>query len=232
MNKTQESMSDRERILMNIAGLLAEKLFELQRFNSSPREGLYVSGGYCSKNDLKRGDYVVCLTSVGQQENPWVVSVVEEGGRDAALLRSIGTDLTCNYGNEAFLRINGLPERLLWEGQRRVFQLKVYKAIQKLDTYMHRFRGIEFVSDAQARIWFGEIFGGMNKPTKPYSIAVNFSKKTTVRNIVEQLKAGGHGSRALEPDDGKGDGPFHNPQPITRETVVNALKNAGMGLKE
>lgn len=229
-------MTDRERILMNVAALLAHELYMLQLlpavkdYIADPHGGsrIRIEGG--DANDMAKGDMVVCATSAGRQENPWIVSYVEQARENGCLLRSIGTDALINYGNESFLRIKGIPERLLHEGGRRILQEKVHKALRKLDTYIHRFRGIEFISDTEANVWFGECFGGLKGPTKPYAIKVAFDKKTSIKNIIEQLKSGGFGTREFEPDDGT-PGPFHNPRPITRESIVGVLNASGISLK-
>jgi hypothetical protein len=234
-----DEMTDRERILMNIAAMLASELYHLQflpavrEYIADPNSLSRVVVDMADK--LHKGDLVVCNTSVARQENPWIVSKVELDRCDKygpCLLRSIGTNDTCNYDNESFLKIVGIPERMLWEGAQRRFQQKVAKAVRKLDTYIHRFRGIEFVSEGSANLWFGECFGGLAKPTKPYAIKIEFTDKTTIKAIIQQLKDGGHGTRAFEPDDGTPSGPFHNPRPITREMLVGHLASAGIQITQ
>lgn len=226
-------MSDRERILMNIASMLAQELCSLQllpsvrEYMNNPNSMSYirVESGYATKPKYEKGDLVLCQTSVGRNQNPWLISFVEGPSTtdsSGLLLRSIGGSGTCNYGNESFARIVGIPERLLWEGDKQRFAEKLAKALRKLDTYIHRYRGLSFAEDGQADVTFGEIWGGLSKKSKPYTLRVVYTRKTTIKSIIAQLEEQGFGTRKFELEDGEPT-QFMNPQPITRTTLIAAL---------
>jgi hypothetical protein len=232
--------SDRERILTNIAGYLASELASLQAL---PIVKNYMNGPHSMtriradwfRDDLQKGDLVLCATSIGRQQHPWLVSFVEADyrrGQEQCLLRAIGTDSTCNYGNESFTRITGIPESLLWEGKKRQFEVKLKKAFRQFDMYIHRFRGLEFPTDGMAHVFIGEIWGGLAKKTKPYCITVTFTPKTTVKAIVSALKDQGLGTREFETDDGAYDGPMQGLTSFTRESLVKSLEADGFQLKD
>ena len=248
-SEPKSDQTDRERILVNIAAHLAEELYSLRlfvpdvdRYYTSSRcmSPITVTGGFGSepsKKPFKKGALVVCNTACRIHTNdPYLVSFVESNGikndPNGLVLRAIGSEKMCNYGNENFLEVVGIPEKFLWEGPRWKFATKLYAALRqlndlkehvKLDTYGHRYRGLEFVDDSSAQVWVGECFGGLGVKTKPYSITVTFNSKTTVKGIVQQLKNGGYGSRLFEPEDGKSDAPFGNPQSITRSDLIDTL---------
>jgi hypothetical protein len=175
-------MTDRERILINIASMLAQELCTLQLLpavreymrNPSALHRIQVESGFLGKTVLRKGDLVLCQTSVGRQQNPYIVSFVADG----PVLRAIGTDATSYYGNESFARITGIPECLLWEGDKQRFAEKLAKVVGTLDTFIHRYRGLSFPDDGIAHVTFGEMFGGLSKPTKPYTLHVDYTPKT------------------------------------------------------
>jgi len=236
-------MTDRERILLNIASMLAQEVATLQRL---PAVQQYMASQYSlshiaieepgfERPKYNKGDLVLCQSSVGRNENPFVLAFVEANGckndPSGLLLRAIGTNDLCDYGNERFARITGIPERMLWEGEKQQFANKLYKTLRKMDTYVHRFRGLSFPEDGQADVTFGEIFGGLSKHSKPYTLRVAYTPKTTLKSIRQQLEAQGFGVRKFEEDDGTYDGQFHNPQAITRESLIGELTGAGIELK-
>ena len=237
-------MTDRERILMNIASWLACELDNLQilpavrQYMNDPHSLSHLvmesEPIFDGKKPFRKGELVMCRTSARIQQNPFIISVVEEDGLNTGrglLLRALGTSDTSYYGNESFVRIKGIPERFLWEGDKQRFNEKLMKALRKLDTYIHRFRGLKFPEDGVAEVWFGEMFGGLGKKTKPYSIRIAYNKKTTIKAIIAELKAQGFGTREFEPDDGTDDSPYGNPQPITRDSLIGGLKAVGIELK-
>lgn len=240
---TQDNMTDRERILMNIAAMLAQELCSLQRLPSvreymnNPHTLSHIrmeEGSFFDRKPYQKGDLVLCQTSVGRQQNPWLISFVEANGCKndprGLLLRAIGEAKVCDYGNESFVKITGIPERLLWEGRKQRFAEKLHKALKTLDTYIHRYRGLSFPEEGQADVTFGEMFGGLSKPSKPYTLRVAYTPKTTIKSIVQQLESQGFGTRAFEPADGSYSA-FQNPQPITRNTLVAALGAAEIAVK-
>jgi hypothetical protein len=205
--------SDRERILVNIAALLAEEVCRLQRMPevqerlSSPHEHIHVRvvDGSFPRPAYKKGDLVLCQTSTGIQQNPFLVSFIEEvgclGDPHGLLLREIGTTATSNYGNERFGIITGIPEKFLWEGEKQKFVTKLMKALRKFPMGHHRYRGTTFPADGVAGVTIGEEFGGLARPTKPYVMTIKFDRQTTIKAIVAQMTEQGLTTRAFEPEE-------------------------------
>lgn len=239
--KNINEQTDRERILVNIAGLLAGELASIQAL---PMVKDYMATRtlrairFCE--DIQKGDLVVCGTSVGRQQNPWIVSFVEQRGIPndprGCLLRAIGTENTCNYGNESFTKIVGIPEQLLWEGDKYKLSRKIHKALRAIDVHAHRFRGLEFdpEQDGVAYVFIGPHIWYMNqeRPVKPYRMAIKFKSRTTIKQICNQMQEQGYGTREFEPDDGTYDGPMQGVATFTRESLTKALAASGITLKE
>lgn len=235
------AMTDRERILVNIAAELAHEVEYYQRmiavqeherhWPDSARR-IRAEWGMIDRPKYQKGDLVVCFTSTGRQQNPWLISFVEaDGCKDDSrglLLRAIGTDKLCDYSNESFIRIKGIQARLLWEGEQYQFLLKLYRALSKIGNYMHVFRGLEFPEPRLAVVYIGERWGGMNKPTKPYTVEFRFTKRTSVKTIITGLEMAGFGAREFEPDDGSYQGPMQGLTTITRTDVVKTLQASGV----
>lgn len=233
-------MTDRERILVNIAATLAHEVEYYQRLHvvqaherqwpDSARR-IRAEWSALERPKYQKGDLVVCFTSTGRQQNPWLISFVEadgcKDGPHGLLLRAIGTDNLCDYSNESFIRITGIPARLLWEGDQYQFSLKLHRALSKLDNYMHVFRGLEFPEQGRAVVYIGERWGGLGKPTKPYTVDIQFTKRTTVKAIIAALESGGFGAREFEPDDGTYEGPMQGLAVLTRSDIVQTLQAAG-----
>jgi hypothetical protein len=240
--------NDRERILCNIAAQLAYELSKLQSLpvvqeymrNRHSPVTILCDHEFWNKKPFVKGELVVASGSCLFQQNPFLVGFVEEQGipddPNGLLLRAIGTTEMCNYGNESFIRIVGIQEKFLWEGEKRKFSLKVHKAMAKMDCFIHRFRGLTFPSDGMADVYIGEYHGGILRTkngSKPYVIHLKYDKKTTLKSIREQMEEQRFGKREFEEVDGKEeDMPFGNPKPITRSDLVGALGAAGIELKK
>lgn len=233
-------MTDRERILVNIAASLAHEVEYYQRLHvvqehercwPDSARTIRTEWGCLGRPAYRKGDLVVCFTSTGRQQNPWLVSFVEADGckhdPQGLLLRAIGTNNLCDYSNESFIRITGIPARLLWEGDHYQFSLKLHRALSKLDNYVHVFRGLEFPEPDLALVYIGERWGGIKNPTKPYTIEIRISRRMTIKAIVNALEAGGFGTREFELDDGTYQGPMQGLAVITRDDVVQTLRAAG-----
>jgi hypothetical protein len=204
--------SDRERILCNIAALLASELYSLsllpavqEAIQRDPsRNRIQIKSGMFRHEPFRKGALVNCWTSTGRQQHPYLISFVEENGSpndpQGLVLRAVGRDDTCNYGNESFLEITGIPEKFLWEGNKRKFALKVNKALQKIADYGHRFRYLTFPDDKTAEVWIGEVFGGLGTRTKPYAITLPFDVRLSIKAICEEMKRRGYGTREFEPE--------------------------------
>lgn len=235
--------TDRARILVNIAAELAHEVEYYQRLPAVqehekrwPKSArrIRTEWGMIDRPQYQRGDLVVCFTSTGRQQNPWLISFVEaDGCKDdphGLLLRAIGTGNLCDYSNESFIRITGIADNLLWEGDQRQFSLKLHKALSKIGNYMHVFRGLEFPESNRAVVYIGERWGGMNKPTKPYAVEIRFTKRTSIKAIIAALETNGFGTREFEPDDGTYIGPMQGLAVITRSDVVETLQAGGVAI--
>ena len=237
------AMTDRERILVNIAAELAHEVEYYQRLPvvqeherrwPDNARSIRTKWDCIGRPQYQKGDLVVCFTSTGRQQNPWLISFVEANGCKhddrGLLLRAIGTDKLCDYSNESFIRITGIPARLLWEGDQHQFSLKLHKALRKLDNYLHVFRGLEFPEPDRAVVYIGERWGGLGKTTKPYTIEIQFTKRTSIKTIVATLESNGFGTREFEPDDGTYEGPMQGLAVIKRADVVQTLQAAGVDI--
>jgi hypothetical protein len=240
--------NDRERILCNIASHLAYELSKLQslpivqdhfrRFPDYP--SILCQHEFWNKTPFVKGELAVASGSSMFQQNPFLCAFVEEQGipndPHGLLVRAIGTKELCTYGNESFIRITGIDEKFLWEGEKRAFAVKLQKAMKKMDCFIHRFRGLKFASDTVADVYIGEYHGGILRTkngSKPYVLHITFNKKTTLKGITSQMEEQGFGKREFEEVDGKEDEmPFGNPQAITREGLVGALGVAGIELRK
>lgn len=237
-------MTDRERILVNIAAELAHEVEYYQRLPAvqeherqwpTSARTIRTEWGMMRRPKYQKGDLVVCFTSTGRRENPWLISFVEaDGCKDdprGLLLRAIGTDKLCDYSNESFIRITGIPARLLWEGDQYQFSLKLHRALTKLDNYQHVFRGLEFLEPNLALVYIGQRWGGLGNPTKPYTIEIPFSKRMSIKAIIAHLEKNGFGTREFELDDGTYQGPMQGLAVLTRPDIVKTLQASGVDIK-
>ncbi len=239
--------NDRERILCNIAAQLAYELSKLQshpimqeHYRKYPEASrIFCHHEFFHETPFKKGELAVASGSSLFQQNPWLIGFVEGQGiphePNGLVLRAIGTNDTCNYGNESFIRITGIQEKFLWEGEKRKFSEKLHKAMSKMDCFLHRFRGLTFPSDGVADLYIGEYHGGALRTkngSKPYIIHLHYDKRTTLKSITAQMEEQGFGTRQFEDNDGKDDMPFGNPQAITRSSLIGSLKAAGIELKK
>lgn len=244
MATKQFTDSDRARILINVVSMLAHEVEYYQRLPvvqqheaqwPDSARNIRAKWDCMGRPQYEKGDLVVCFTSSGRQQNPWLISFVEaDGCKDdprGLLLRAIGTDKLCDYSNESFIRITGIPERLLWEGDKRQFSLKLNKALRKIDNYIHVFRGLEFPEPNRAKVYIGERRGGLNQNTKPYIIEIPFTKRMSVKAVIVALEAGGFGTREFELDDGTYQGPMQGLAVITRPALVKSLQAEGVAIK-
>jgi len=196
-------MNDKERILTVILDRLSltqtlclsgtsEKMFD-------DRDGRqYAHFGAYDDRPIQKGDLVLASTGgISEWKIGWVHQVID---RDTIVMREIGGERLCNYGNERFQRIVGIDESLLLEGDRYQFQQKVLRAFRKGDEYMYRFGGVTFLDDGQAEIWTREAFGGFtpHNPSKPYSFFMKWNKRTSVKRILATMRENGYGTRKFD----------------------------------
>jgi hypothetical protein len=93
------------------------------------------------------GDLVLTYTSIGGRANKWNISLVhEKSGHNSCVLRDVFTGELCNYGNEDFKKIPGIPFHLLLPDDQYALWVQFSVACQEVDDY--------FLIPAKAR--FGE----------------------------------------------------------------------------
>jgi hypothetical protein len=103
--------------------------------------------------------------------------------------------------NERFVPIVGLDPAQLLEGEQLVFTGKVRKAMKRSGHEdWHRYAGVEFQEPGRARIWVRQRYGGLNHPSLPYSVEMDYTPKTTQKAIIEALLAAGYGTRKFDLD--------------------------------
>ena len=170
-------MSDKERILLAII-----KSF-IPYLTTSCRDDDIVEHNFFGKIKYKKGDLVVAFTTF--KINPFCVGFVEEDMRDEegyVLIREIGSNKTCEYYNETFIRLN--KDKLgyeILEGTQYKTYIKVLKAFGYTG-YWVRFSSIAFdgnLCTVKARKAFenDEIF----------SISFRYNSKTSIKSIADML---------------------------------------------
>ena len=195
-------MNDKERILlvlldeMSLTQLLCLRGNEEAKFKDETR-GEYVHFGAYDDREVQKDDLVLCATgNVHDWKIGWVHEVID---MSTCIIREIGSNRLCNVSNEMFKRIVGVGDSLLLEGEKYIFQQKVMRAFGKGDEYMYRFGGIDFLDDQTvARVWIREAFGGIDKPSKPFSFEMAWNKRTSVKKILEAMRENGYGTRKFE----------------------------------
>ena len=194
-------MNDKERILMTILNRLYSTQFlclrgyEEKMFLDTDKSE-YVHFGAYDDRPIQKGDLVMAVTgNVSDWKIAWVHQVVSS---DTCVLREIGSNRLCTWGNERFCRIAGIHESLLLEGDVYLFEQKVIRAFDKGDEYWYRFGGIDFLENGIARIWIREAFGGIKNRSKPFSFELKWNKRTSVKGILEALRVNGYGTSKFE----------------------------------
>lgn len=138
------AMTDKERILI----LLLNRIYTKTLYGSQAKinEWRDMQPGVFSskKNPLQPGDLVTTFTTIFPNE--WMVGYVHEIIPGFVVLREIGSNRLCKYGNERFLRIDKeLLGYEILEGDQYQTYLKVCKAFSKADySYTFRFKDISF----------------------------------------------------------------------------------------
>lgn len=198
-------MNDKERIIM----LVLERLHSTQvlcrnaekESDYIDRDGsVYVHFGCWDDRPVQKGDLVLAETGhVSDFKIGWVHQVVDSS---TCIIREIGSNRLCNYGNEKFTRIVGLNPSLLLEGKEYIFEQKVIRAFRNGGEYMYRFGGVDFNGNSTT-IWIREVFGGFNprNPSKPFSFSMKWNAKTSVKSILEAMRENGYGTRKFEAGD-------------------------------
>ena len=192
-------MNDRERILMTILRKLRfTQILCLHGWNEEKfkdGEDEYVHFGGYDDRPIKKGDLVIADTS---RISDWTIGWVEDVYSDShMLIREIGTNRLCNYSNEGFHRIV-IDHSLIREGEKYKFQCKVLKAFKRGSAYKYRYGGIEFLDDNTVRVFIREAFGGITYKSIPFSFDMQWSKRTTIKEILEEMIENGYGNREFE----------------------------------
>ena len=196
-------MNDKERILMEVLNRLSLTQTLCLRGDTetkfkNPSDGYeYVHFGAYDDRPVKKGDLVLaCTGNVSDWKVGWVHEVVS---RDTCVIREIGSNRLCNYSNERFTRIVGMPEESIYEGDEYIFQQKVMRAFGKGDEYFYRYGGVDFLENRTARIWIREVFGGMiHGGSVPFSCDMKWDKRTSVKKILETMRENGYGTRKFD----------------------------------
>ncbi len=197
-------MNDKERILMNIlSNMYFTQIVRLKgdrecMFDDGNSE--YVHFGGYDDRPIQRGDLVLCQTT-GLHD--WKIGFVHQViDSQACIIREIGGNRTCNVSNERFVRIAGIPDDSLLEGDEYIFKQKVLQAFHRGDEYMYRFGGVDFLAEHIARIWireaFGGVLGGKGKMSTPFSFEMKWNKRTSIKLILETMRENGYGTRDFE----------------------------------
>ena len=188
-------VTDKERILMTILKRLCstQKLCCRPNGEEKFRDGdsEYVHFGEYDDRRVKKGDLVLGQTG---GVSDFTVGFVEEVYSDShMLIREIGTDRTCNYSNEMFVRIH-IENEYIREKDEYQFYLKVLKAFRRGDKYRYRYGGINFLEDGMVEVWIREAFGGL-RDSFPFSMKMKWDKRTTIKEILQNMIDVGYGVR-------------------------------------
>ena len=199
-------MNDKERILTEVISSLRSTITLCNRpaWTSEPYKtdggGYYVH--FAPWKEPERGDLVLCETgSISDFKVGFVHQVVSF---DRCIIREIGSNNLCDYGNEKFTPIVGMSEIDLLEGDKYEFYQKVLKAFRRGDEFWHRFGGLHFDGDI-AIIWIRERYSGYlqdrEKGTEPYPVKMQWTKSTTIKAILQSMIDAGYGKRGFKPPD-------------------------------
>ena len=199
-------LTDRERILMTII----DRLSSTMMLRAHPPH-LNWSSDYYKSDDggigyvhfapwkkPEPGDLVLANTGhVSEWKIGWYVEKAD--GIGGAVIREIGTDRLCNYGNESFTPILGMAPLALLESDQRSFYVKVQRAFAKGDEYLYRFGGLRF-DGAEAVITIREAFGGLGAPTVPFEVRLPWTKRTPIAAILKAMRDAGYGTKDFRPE--------------------------------
>ena len=167
-------MSDKERILLAIINRFIPYL------TTSCRDNDIAEHNFFDKKKYKKGDLVVAFTTI--KINPFCVGFIESVEDGYVLIREIGSNKTCKYYNETFIRLN--KEKLgyeILEGTQYKTYIKVLKAFGYTG-YWVRFSSIAFdgnLCTVKARQAFED--------DEIFSISFRYNSKTSIKSIADML---------------------------------------------
>ena len=196
-------MTDRERILTTIVDQLCSTLllapgcrgYEKESFRDSMRSDASYYVHFAHYRDPEPGDLVLARTGgVCEWKVGWYIEKRDDLG--GAVIREIGSDRLCNYGNESFVPIVGLGSLSLLEGDKYEFYVKVLRAFGRCNEYLYRFCGLRFECK-EAVVTVREAFGGLGKESNPFDVRMVWSKRKSIKNILQVLRAGGYGTKSF-----------------------------------
>lgn len=198
--KRIRELEDKCRVLSSIiAGAYSTYAIRQDTYNLDPEQPHLKSTRVVFHHSTpESGDIVMCH-STSYQQHPWVVAeVVEVITDNDAVLREIGSDDLIRMGNEGFIRILGLDDRLTLTGGKYRFWTKVLKAFARDRKRYYRLHDVEFLSDKQARITIrAHIFlaeDNEGREAQPFSFEMDFNAGTTIKAILTKLIEVGYGT--------------------------------------
>lgn len=171
-------MNDKERILMSMVrrayslylrcvnNRIKPCEYDLSfDFESKPREGDLVFAQTSQPNDFMIG-YYVC-----------------SHGNYSSIIREIGTNRECKYGNENFVPIHGLHEPDLLDREKR----KIYEKVRKADTkiYNKYYRYIDNIKVTDTNVSFSVILPATQE--KLFNCDFKYNSRTTIKSIVKRV---------------------------------------------
>lgn len=192
-------MNDKERILMTILHKLSstQGLVRKHQCESDFHEKgfIYTHFGMWDDRDIEVGDLVMGQTS---QVFDFKVGFVHQiYNQNHIVVREIGSNKTCDFSNERFLRIIGLSEIDTLEGDKYLFYLKVLKAFRKADEVMYLFNGIHFLDNNLVEISIRQRYGYIDGSI-PFSFVIKWNKRMSIKRIIEAMRENGYGTRLFD----------------------------------
>lgn len=204
--ESPEGLSDKERIFLAIiAGLDAARVlcpggdcYQQETWRRRGTSEYYMH--FAKYREPQPGDLVYANTGhASEWKIGWfVLPPLKPFG--PAVIREIGSQRLCNYGNESFVPIVGLSTEELLEGEERRFYLKVLRAFGMGGEYCYRYGGIRF-EGRKAWIAVREAFGGHCGPYEesiPFECEMKFTPKTRPAWILRTMRLAGYGTRKFE----------------------------------
>ena len=193
-------MTDRERILTALVSQLHSTLLLAPCCRGYKPEDFGDYAHFAHYKKPAKGDLVFAGTGPNSEwKLAWFVADIPGG----ALVREIGSNKTCNYTNESFTPVVGMRQNELYETDQHAMYVKIKKAFHKGDEYLYRFGGCEFAGQ-EVVIWIREVFGGAlatkDAPSVPFSVRMAWGRKTTIREILAAMRAGGYGTKSFRGD--------------------------------
>ena len=177
-------MTDKERILMMLLQEVFRKaLYDRGEVNKWQNDQPPLLGfDRDVRRPLERGDLVVASTSF--RPNDYLVGFVHEppDKNGMVVIREIGSDRLCNYGNESFMR---LPKHLLGYELLEGVQYKVFRKVEKAfaasdHSYVVRFGGLEYegnICKVKARKVFSDDI--------LFTFEFHYNSETSIKSITD-----------------------------------------------